>query len=114
METMPLTLGAIVLNVKDNGPAATFWTQALGYTPSSDNPDFLVPPPTAPATRLHLDETDRTHLDLWIDRETSTLESEANRLVALGATRVEDWPYPPNADFVVLESPDGTTFCVVE
>ena len=111
---MGLTLGAIVLNVKETGPAAEFWSQALGYDVSADNPDFLVPPAAAPATRLHLDETDRTHLDLWVDHTTSTLESEVNRLIALGARRVEDWTYPPDADFVVLKSPDGTLFCVIE
>ena len=110
---MGLTLGAIVLNVKDIGAAAEFWRRALGYDASADNPDFLVPK-DGPATRLHLDETDRTHLDLWVDRSTSTLESEVDRLIALGARRVEDWTYPPEADFVVLEAPDGTVFCIIE
>ncbi|MEU4198251.1 VOC family protein [Kribbella sp. NPDC026611] len=110
---MPLTLGAIILNVKDLGPAREFWTAALGLTPAG-NPDFLLPPSTAPATRLHLDENDQTHLDLWIDHETDTLESEVERLISLGATRVEDWTYPPDADFVVLKSPDGTVFCVID
>jgi hypothetical protein len=113
MEGMSLTLGAIVLNVKSVSPAAEFWSQALGYDTSAGNAGFLIPR-GAPATRLHLDETDRTHLDLWVDRETSTLESEVDRLLALGARLVEDWTYPPDADFVVLESPDGTTFCVIE
>lgn len=109
---MGLTLGAIVLNVKDVGPAAEFWRQALGYGAAPDNPDFLVPPGGRP-TELHLDETDRTHLDLWVDRNTSTVEAEIDRLIALGARRVEDWTYPPNADFVVLAAPDDTIFCVI-
>ena len=110
---MGLTLGAIVLNVKNIGLAAEFWKQALGYDASPDNPDFLLPR-SGPATRLHLDETDRTHLDLWVDRTTSTLDAEVDRLIALGATRVEDWTYPPDADFVVLAAPDGTIFCIIE
>jgi hypothetical protein len=36
------------------------------------------------------------------------------RLVDLGATRVEDWPYPDDADFVVLRDPDGNEFCVID
>jgi glyoxalase superfamily protein len=36
------------------------------------------------------------------------------RLVALGAERVEDWPYPPKADFIVLRDPDGNEFCVID
>ncbi|WUJ72331.1 hypothetical protein OG809_03485 [Kribbella soli] len=110
---MALTLGAIILNVPKTGPAAEFWSQALGFT-TDGNPDFLIPPPSAAPTRLHLDETDRTHLDLWFDHESSTLEAEVDRLIALGAERVEDWPYPPNPDFVVLKSPDGTVFCIID
>ena len=108
---MSLTLGAIVLNVKDRGAAAEFWSQALGYDADPQNPDFLGPR-GGRATSVHLDETDRTHLDLWVD-EGSTSEAEVERLIALGARRVEDWTYPPNADFVVLESPDGTIFCII-
>jgi hypothetical protein len=36
------------------------------------------------------------------------------RLVSLGARRVEDWEYPEDADFVVLADPDGNLFCVVD
>ncbi|MFG1911675.1 VOC family protein [Kribbella sp. NPDC048928] len=106
---MALTLGAIILNVPETGPAAEFWQQALGFT-AAGNPDFLVPPAAARPTRLHLDTTDRTHLDLWV--EDSTQEAEVERLIALGAERV-DWTYPPDADFVVLKAPDGTVFCVI-
>ncbi|MDX2974463.1 VOC family protein [Kribbella solani] len=109
---MALTLGAIILNVPKTGPAAEFWAQALNFTPAG-NPDFLVPPPAARPTHLHLDDTDRTHLDLWVD-PSSTIQAEVDRLLALGATRVEDWTYPPDADFVVLQSPDGTVFCLIE
>ena len=48
-----------------------------------------------------------------MDHETSTAEAEVDRLIALGAERVEDWTYPPDADFVVLKAPDGTIFCVI-
>ena len=38
--------------------------------------------------------------------------AEVERLISLGATRVE-WTYPADADFVVLADPDGNLFCVV-
>jgi catechol 2,3-dioxygenase-like lactoylglutathione lyase family enzyme len=109
---MSLSLGAIVLNVSDIDRSASFWSKALGYDARPENPAFLGPK-DGPGTRIHLDETDRTHLDLWVDRTTSTLEAEVQRLLALGATRVE-WTYPPNADFVVLADPNGTLFCIIE
>ena len=112
LEDMALTLGAIVLNVPSTGPAAEFWCAALGLTPA-ENPDFLVPPPGTRPTRVHLDSTDRTHFDLWVDG-SSTPEAEVERLIGLGAERVEDWTYPPDADFTVLKAPDGTVFCVID
>ena len=105
-----LHLGAIVLNVSDTARAGEFWSQALGYQPG-DNPDFLRPS-AGGGPRLHLDKTDRTHLDLWAANETEQL-AEVERLEAIGATRV-DWTYPEGADFVVLADPDGNLFCVID
>jgi len=102
-------IGAIVLNVADTGRAGEFWSQALGYQ-RGENPDFLLPR-AAHGPRLHLDRTDRTHLDLWAADEAEQ-RAEVERLQALGATRVE-WDYPQDADFVVLADPDGNLFCVV-
>lgn len=103
-------IGSIVLKVSDGERAAGFWGSALGYAPAPGNPLFLVDPRGSGA-RLHLDEDDRTHLDLWVADEAEQ-QAEVARLVALGATRV-DWTYPEDADFVVLADPDGNLFCVV-
>ena len=50
--------------------------------------------------------------DLWVDRTASDLETEVERLLALGAKRVE-WTYPEDADFVVLADTEGNLFCVI-
>ncbi|MBA3310529.1 MAG: VOC family protein, partial [Nocardioidaceae bacterium] len=55
---------------------------------------------------------DRTHLDLWVDRQGSDLQTEVERLISLGARRV-DWDYPEDADFVVLADTEGNVFCVI-
>jgi len=102
---------ALVLNVAQAGRAAEFWTRALGYERLPDVPHYLVPP-GGEGVRIHLDEEDRTHLDLWVDQETSDLETEVERLIALGARRVE-WTYPEDADFVVLADTEGNLFCVI-
>ena len=104
-----IRIGAIVLNVSDTGRAGAFWTRAVGYRHGS-NPDFLLPG-DAGGPRLHLDTTDRTHLDLWADSEAEQL-AEVERLQELGATRVE-WDYPEDPDFIVLADPDGNLFCVI-
>jgi glyoxalase superfamily protein len=36
------------------------------------------------------------------------------RLIGLGAIRVEDWSCPQGADFVVMRDPDGSEFCVID
>ena len=102
---------SVVLNVTDTRRAAEFWGQALGYVPSPGNPDFLVAE-NGDGPRLHLDENDKMHLDLWVANEEEQ-RAEVERLVSLGAKLVEDWPYPDDADFVVLADPDGNVFCVV-
>ena len=108
---MAVRAEAVVLNVGDARRAAEFWTRALAYQAEADAPDFLVPP-DGQGVRIHLDESDRTHLDLWVDRTTSDLETEVERLIALGAKRAE-WRYPEDADFVVLADTEGNLFCVI-
>jgi len=61
---------------------------------------------------LLLDEGDRMHLDLWA-ANAAEQHAEVERLLALGATRV-DWVYPDGADFVVLADTEGNLFCVVD
>lgn len=107
---MAVILGSIVLHVENLERAAAFWQQALGFVARADNPAFLGPPDGI-GTQLHLDEEDRTHLDLWTV-EAADLESEVDRLIALGAARAE-WAYPDEADFVVLTDTESNLFCVV-
>jgi hypothetical protein len=117
-----LRIGTTVMGVQDVGRAVAFWTQALGYVPR-DEPDdtwaVLVPPDgVGPALALGLSETPvqehpRVHLDLYAgDAEDQAAEVE--RLVALGAERVDWGLYPDDPDFVVLADPDGNIFCVID
>jgi len=95
-----------VLKVSDVDRAGAFWSAALGYAIQPNNPAFLVPE-GAPGTRLHLDDEDRTHLDLWADGEADQ-QAEVERLISLGAQKVA-WDYPDDADFIVLADP--TAIC---
>jgi len=111
---------SVVLKVHDTARAASFWQEALGYVANPHNADFLAPPEWAPPTstrhelgdgvHLHLDGRDEMHLDLWVNAGES-LEDEVERLIVLGARRV-DWTYPEGAQHVVLADPDGHLFCV--
>ncbi|XRQ07022.1 VOC family protein [Actinomadura welshii] len=118
-----LRLGFPVIGVTDIPRAVAFWTAAL---------DLVVATAWESDTWKTLEYADgsgwalalmrsespaqkhpRIHLDLLTDT-TAEQEAEVERLVALGARRV-DWDlYPPEPDFVVLEDPEGNAFCVVD
>ena len=111
-----LEIGSIVWGVRDIPRAVRFWIEALHYKlkyPASEDWAVLIPEDgdgiqlslslvSSPKARRH-------HIDLFTDDQ----EAEVNRLLALGAVRKE-WRYPPDADYVVLQDPDGNPFCVVQ
>jgi catechol 2,3-dioxygenase-like lactoylglutathione lyase family enzyme len=106
-----LSIGTIALHATDPERAAAFWAGALGYAPHPGAADVLVPPDgTGPRLGLYQDQT---HLDLNTGGP-SEQHAEVERLLALGAERVPDWPYPEGADFVVLRDPEGNLFCVLD
>ena len=109
-----LNIGAVVWGVTDLGRAVRFWTAALDYEVRWKDTDFAALGPkdgrdgvqlslsivTSPCARRH-------HMDLFCEDRGK----EAERLIALGASRKE-WRYPPDADYIVLLDPDGNPFCV--
>jgi catechol 2,3-dioxygenase-like lactoylglutathione lyase family enzyme len=119
-----LTLGVVVLGVDDVERAARFWTRALGYPVRRDGfggwATVLVPPPGRPGAAIALQRSEtpppdhpRMHLDLHVS-DAAEQAAEVERLVALGAQRV-DWDgYPDDPDFVVLSDPAGNHFCIVD
>ena len=109
-------IGSIVINVDDVPRAARFWAEALGYAhrDAEIREDWaMVKPRDGRGPNVSFDMRDRTHLDLYV-ANAAEQESEVGRLIGLGARRVENWPYPEGADFIVLEDPVGNLFCVVD
>jgi hypothetical protein len=115
-----LTIGSTVVGVDDMARARVFWMAALDYVPRHEPDDtwvILVPREGAGARlALALSETPvqdhpRLHLDLYAPDQAAEVE----RLIGLGATRVEDWDgYREDSDFVVMEDTEGNRFCVVD
>ena len=115
-----LHLATVVINVQDMSRAADFWTAALGYVQRERDCDpqfMMLVDPAGRHLPVSLQLADsppkepvRVHLDLY----TSAQERHVERLVQLGATRADNWPYPDGADFVVLRDPDGNEFCVID
>jgi len=83
--------------------------------PDNDGPRVFfqrVPEGKVAKNRVHLDV--RAAPGLQGDERMSALEAECQRLVALGATRLQRFePEPPmGAGHIVLEDPEGNVFCL--
>lgn len=113
-----LRVGSIVIRVDDLARQTAFWTAALDYVPGVSADDFvLLRPRAGGGPNVSLDRVrsavhlpPRIHLDLYADDQAAEVE----RLVGLGASRVEWKKRPPDADYVILEDPEGNRFCVVD
>lgn len=118
-----LHIGTVVLGVDNVRRAAEFWMEALHYVPRDGRIDddwtVLVPragvgtPLALGFSETPVQQHPRVHLDLYAG-EAVDQASEVERLVALGAQRVEWDRYPEDPDFVVLADPAGNRFCVID
>lgn len=114
-----IKIGSIVMNCYEFEKMLGFWKQALHYTlrePASDGWAVLCDPqqknPNISLNKVHEKRSgkrSRLHLDLYTDDQ----EREVQRLLSIGAQSYP-WRYPPGADYIVLEDPDGNLFCVVK
>ncbi|MFF2371706.1 VOC family protein [Agromyces sp. NPDC058110] len=115
---MGTRIGSVVWGVRDVPRAIAFWTAVLEYELREEPDDdwaVLVPEHgDGPQLAIALVETApngrrRHHLDLY----ATDRASEVERIVGLGATRVE-WRYEDDADYIVLADPDGNLFDVIQ
>ena len=118
-----MSIGMVVLGATDMGRAIGFWSQALGYElrEGGAGADWSsLTPAGGLGTGMGLQQTTtladkhpRVHLDLYA-ADAAEQAAEIERLVSLGAERV-DWDlYPEDPDFVVLADPEGNRFCIVD
>lgn len=114
-----LTVGSIVIRVSDLPLQRTFWERALDYRarePVGD--DFVIlEPRDGRGVCVSLDVVasprmlpPRIHLDLHADDQAG----EVARLTALGALEVHWDKRPLDADYVIMQDPEGNRFCVVD
>jgi catechol 2,3-dioxygenase-like lactoylglutathione lyase family enzyme len=114
-----MKIGSIVIRCYEFSKMLAFWREALHYMPREAPEDgwVVLCDPTGNGPNVSLDRVpqrrsgkkNKLHLDLY----TTDQQSEVERLIKLGAKRFP-WKYPPDADFVKLEDPDGNHFCVVQ
>jgi predicted enzyme related to lactoylglutathione lyase len=115
---MPVRLHHIVVDGHDLPGLARFWTQVLGWKILSERPDEIVigTDEHAPVGICFMPVTDpktvknRVHLDLT--SSAADRDQEIDRLIALGARRV-DIGQTGAESWTVLADPEGNEFCVV-
>ena len=115
---MPVRLHHIVVDAHDLPGLARFWTQALGWKILSEREREIVigTDDNAPVGMCFMPVTDpktvknRVHLDLT--SSAADRDQEIDRLLALGARRV-DIGQTGAESWTVLADPEGNEFCVV-
>ena len=126
---MSVRIHNITFDCTDARALASFWSRLTGWhLYYDDDPEVAVAPSfPSPSTQLLFipvpegkTAKNRVHLDLRAapgldgDERMAALEAESDRLVALGATRVERHePAPPmTAGPIVMTDPEGNEFCL--
>ena len=118
-----LRLGYPVIGVVDIERAVAFWSAALNLEPK---PSWST---ERWRTLRHVERGDevlglqlsespvepypRVHIDLFVDSRAEQ-DAEIERLVGLGARKLDWRRYPTDPDFVVLADPDDNPFCIVD
>jgi catechol 2,3-dioxygenase-like lactoylglutathione lyase family enzyme len=113
-------IGSIVVRCHEYDRMFAFWRDALHYEVEHTDPKggfVILRDPSGRGPNISLDQapTKRTGKRSWLHLDLYTMDQkgEVGRLLELGATRYP-WKYGPDADYVVLEDPDGNLFCVVQ
>ena len=113
-------IGSIVIRCFEYDRMFAFWQAALGYEVGHTAPNggfVILRDPDGRGPNISIDQAQvrRSGKRSWLhlDLYTTNQGSEVERLVALGANRYP-WRYDTDADYVVLEDPDGNLFCVVQ
>ena len=124
-------LADIVIDCRHPASLARFWAQALdeyeiapyddaeitrlaalGIANVDDDPTVLVEAPAGPRLWFQaVSESKVVKNRLHLDLRASDRASEVRRLIALGATVLDE---PPGLDLTVLQDPEGNEFCVGE
>ena len=116
---MALKIDWITIDSRDAVALAEFWKAALDYEAldeeDEDDGEVLLGPKSGRGPRLLLLDTpdekttkNRLHLDLRPDDR----DAEVERLVALGARRI-DIGQGDDVTWVVLADPEGNEFCIL-
>jgi hypothetical protein len=112
---MALEWEQIVVDCRDPVALGRWWCQALGWVIVNDDPDEYEIRPDADTLPgllfVSVPEAKTLKNRLHLDFRPDDQEAEVDRLLALGATRVDIGQR--DVSWVVLADPEGNEFCVL-
>jgi catechol 2,3-dioxygenase-like lactoylglutathione lyase family enzyme len=114
---MTLRLYSVVFDARDPSRLAAFWSAALGFPVVLDGPEeAAIKSDYGESSRVvffvAVSEQKAGKNRLHLDVEPDDQVGEVERLLALGARRVDIGQH--DVPWVVLADPEGNEFCVLE
>jgi predicted enzyme related to lactoylglutathione lyase len=118
---MSLRVNYIDIDCADPYALAAFWSRVLGYPrhpdddPGDDETELIAPPGAGPSLLFQRvpeakSAKNRLHLDLRSPEGNQT--AEIDRMLALGASMVDDRRTVRPGGWAVLADPEGNEFCI--
>ncbi|MFZ6005317.1 MAG: VOC family protein [Actinomycetota bacterium] len=112
---MSLDWEQVVVDARDPVALGRWWQRALGWVVTNDDPEefeIRASPDRLPGLLfVRVPESKSIKNRLHLDFRPDDRDAEADRLVALGATRVDIGQ--GEQSWVVLADPEGNEFCVL-
>jgi len=112
----------VTFDCEDPGTLARFWSDATGYDLVDERDDFArLQAPDARGVRhilfFRVPEPKSSKNRVHVDLAASEPEAEIQRLLALGASLVDDgsepsWRTGNGTRWVVMQDPEGNEFCL--
>jgi predicted enzyme related to lactoylglutathione lyase len=120
---MTAVISHTTIDATDAYAQSLFWEKVLGYAQDPDDPnepgheECMIFSPDGRTRVLFIEVPEkkqvknRMHFDL-VPAE-GTRDAEAARLIAIGATVVDDLRRPDGSGWVVLADPESNEFCIL-
>jgi glyoxalase superfamily protein len=120
---MTALISHTTLDAADSYGQSVFWAKVLGFAEDPEDPnepgheECMIFSPDGRTRVLFVEVPEkkqvknRVHFDLV--PESGTRDEELARLLALGATEVDDLRLPDGRGWVVLADPEGNEFCIL-
>ncbi|MEU4567677.1 VOC family protein [Micromonospora sp. NPDC023956] len=111
---------SVTIDCHDTYALAGFWAEVYGCSRQPDDfpgdPEAMLLPPGSPMVifvQVPEGKTVKNRVHLCLEPADRNRDAEVARLLALGASQVDDRRQPDGTGWVVLADPEGNEFCVL-